>query len=85
MHGKMIFYGTGNYSQYPVIIHNGKEYEEKKTHLLISDIQQSDSVMHIYVCVYIYHTRIYIYICLSISIQIYSFSDSVPLQVVTKY
>ena len=25
---KVLFYSTGNYSQYPVINHNGKEYEK---------------------------------------------------------
>ena len=27
---KVLLYSTGNYIQYPVINHNGKEYEKKK-------------------------------------------------------
>ena len=39
--------------------------------ILVSDIQESDSVIHIYVCIYIYtHTYIYIYICILICLFI---------------
>ena len=29
INNKVLLYSTGNYIQYPVIIHNGKEYENK--------------------------------------------------------
>ena len=32
---KVVFYSTGNYVQYPVIPHNGKEYE--KEYIRITD------------------------------------------------
>ena len=32
---KILFYSTGNYVQYPVRKHNGKEYEKKYTYIYI--------------------------------------------------
>ena len=29
IHNKVLLYNTGNYIQYPVINHNGKEYEKE--------------------------------------------------------
>ena len=32
---KVLLYGTGSYSQYPVIKHNGKEYEKEYVYVCI--------------------------------------------------
>ena len=34
---KVPWYSTGNYIQYPVINHNGKEYEKKNVYLCITE------------------------------------------------
>ena len=31
------YYSTGSYIQYPVVNHNGKEYEKELTHLIIKN------------------------------------------------
>ena len=33
INNKVLLYSTGNYIQYPVINHNGKEYEKECTHM----------------------------------------------------
>ena len=33
---KVLLYSTGNYIQYPVINHNGKEYEKECIHIYIN-------------------------------------------------
>ena len=48
VNNKVLLYSTGNYIQYPIINHNGKEYEKE--------------YICVCVCVYIYtHTHIYMY------------------------
>ena len=42
INNKVLLYSTGNYIQYPVISHNGKEYEKVYTYIYI--------YIHIYVC-----------------------------------
>ena len=51
INNKVLLYSTGNYIQYPVINHNGKEYEKVCIYIYI----------YIYVCVCVYG-YIYIYI-----------------------
>ena len=34
---QVLLYGTGNYSQYPIINHNGKEQEKKKVCMCITE------------------------------------------------
>ena len=34
---KVLLYSTGNYIQYPVINHNGKEYEKESVHICITE------------------------------------------------
>ena len=34
---KVLLYSTGNYTQYPVINHNGKEYKEKNVYICITE------------------------------------------------
>ena len=56
-HNKVLRYSTGNYSQNPVINHNGKEYERE--------------CICMYVCVYIYiHIYIYMYVCIYIYVYV---------------
>ena len=38
---KVLLYSTGNYTQYPVINHNGKEYEKERVYVYI----------YIYICI----------------------------------
>ena len=45
INNKVLLYSTGNYSQYPVINHNGKEYEKECVYIYI----------YIYIYVYIYN------------------------------
>ena len=60
MNNKIILYSTGNYIQYPMINHNGKEYEKEYIHVCIY------MYIHMCVCVYIYmYVCVYIYIILS--------------------
>ena len=33
INNKVLLYSTGNYSQYPVINHNGKEYEKEYAYM----------------------------------------------------
>ena len=51
MNSKVLRYGIGNYVQYPVINHNGREYEKECIYTYI--------YIYIYTYIYIY---IYIYI-----------------------
>ena len=44
---KVLLYSTGNYIQYPVINHNGKEYEKEYIYMCI----------YMCVCVYMYKTE----------------------------
>ena len=50
--------------------------------MLVSDIQQSDSVTGVYTCVYILCIHTYIHNCIKIYIN--SFLGSFSLQVITK-
>ena len=34
---KVLLYSTGNYNQYPVINHNGKEYKKKNVYMCITE------------------------------------------------
>ena len=34
---KVLLYSTGNYSQYPVINHNGKEYEKECVYICVTE------------------------------------------------
>ena len=43
IYNKVLMYSTGNYTQYPVINHNGKEYEKE--------------YIYIYIYIYIYKTE----------------------------
>ena len=36
INNKILLYSTGNYMQYPVINHNGKEYEKECIHITLS-------------------------------------------------
>ena len=40
MNNKVLLYSTGNYIQYPVIDHNGKEYEKEYVYLNHFAVQQ---------------------------------------------
>ena len=53
INNKFLLYSTGNYIQYPVINHNGKEYEKEYIYMYIY------IYVYIYICIYIY---VYIYI-----------------------
>ena len=33
INNKVVLYSTGNYTQYPEINHNGKEYKEERIHM----------------------------------------------------
>ena len=37
INNKVLLYSTGNYIQYPVINHNGKEYEKEYVHICITE------------------------------------------------
>ena len=37
INNKVLLYGTGNYIQYLMINHNGKEYEEKNIYICITE------------------------------------------------
>ena len=37
INNKVLLYSTGNYIQYPVINHNGKEYEKKNVYVCITE------------------------------------------------
>ena len=37
INNKVLLYSTGNYIQYPVINHNGKEYEKKYIYVCITE------------------------------------------------
>ena len=37
MNNKVLLYSTGNYIQYPVINHNGKEYKKEYTYMCITE------------------------------------------------
>ena len=45
INNKVLLYSTGNYIQYPVTDHNGKEYEKEYIYIHI----------HIYTYIYIYN------------------------------
>ena len=49
--------------------------------VLISDVQESDSV---YIYIYNIYT-IHMYICIHVYVHIYSFLDSFPLKVIIRY
>ena len=52
MMDKILLYSTGNYIQYPMINHNGKEYFKMCTYLCVC--------VYIYIYIYIYmYTYIY--------------------------
>ena len=37
INNKVLLYSTGNYIQYPVIIHNGKEYEKEGIYICVTE------------------------------------------------
>ena len=49
INNKVLLYSTGNYIQYPVISHNGKEYEKNVCIYIYIYIH-----IHIYIYTYIY-------------------------------
>ena len=38
INSKVLLYSTGNYIQYPVINHNGKEYEKEHIYICITEL-----------------------------------------------
>ena len=37
INNKVLLYSTGNYIQYPVINHNGKEYKKKNVYICVTE------------------------------------------------
>ena len=77
---KVLLYSTGNYIRYPVMNHNGKEYERKKiwkeyVHIYIhiySIVIHLYTYMHIYIHAYIHmHVCIYTHVCVYIYVCVY--------------
>ena len=77
---KVLLYSTGNYIRYPVMNHNGKEYERKKiwkeyVHIYIhiySIVIHLYTYMHIYIHAYIHmHVCIYTHVCVYLYVCVY--------------
>ena len=58
LNNKVLLYGTGNCSQYPVMNHSGKEYEKERVRVYIHETESLCSTAEINATLWINYTSI---------------------------